>query len=279
MITTIINLITEALQFSFFQKSLVVGLLTSIVFGALGVFVVLRKEANIVHTLSNSLLLWVVLGLIFQVSSRWTMLIVWVIAVLFLSYLQDSRFFHHDSINEIVWHASLATAIVALSMYSGYVNQLESLLFGDILAISTGDIYSTLALAWVIIVFTSIFYKPLIGTIISPEIAASSGYNVRFRNIALNSVICISIAISIEILWVMLIAAFLIIWPNVAKLFCKSLRQVFIFSMLFTVIFAILWLFTSYILDAPSWASIVLFLFWWLIWGLFIKSMANFLTK
>jgi ABC-type Mn2+/Zn2+ transport system permease subunit len=58
----------------------------------------------------------------------------------------------------------------------------------------------------------------------------------------------------------MLIGAFLVIPSNIGKILSKSLKWIFIYSWIISVMWVITWLFTSYSLGTSSWATIVVFL-------------------
>ncbi len=253
------SLILDALQFGFFQRALMVGFLLAIIYALLGNFVVLREEAIIGHTMANIVFMGIALGLLLSWDSFWIMILAALAGVLFIDYLQRSSRFSRDSILALTSQISIAAGIIILSQVEGYQN-VEGFLFGNILAVSSSDLWMSLALFLINIVGLFLFRKQLTQLVINKELAISAGTNVERVNFIFMLLLALTVAAGIKIIGVILLAAFLVIPANIAKNIASSFKQMVLLSVIVSVIGVFAGLFLSYYFDTPSGAMIVLVL-------------------
>jgi len=83
--------------------------------------------------------------------------------------------------------------------------------------------------------------------------------NVHFDDYLLNILIAITIVVSIKVVGIVLIAAFLVIPAATARILAKSFSRMTVISILIGINSALLGLILSYYLDIPSGAMIILF--------------------
>lgn len=252
------NIIIEALNFSFFTRALAMGSILALICGLIGTFVVMRKEALIGHAVSNTLFAGIAIGLLVGINMNLVTIIAGIVAVLFITFLQRVQQFSTDSLLEFVSQLSMALAIFFISFIQGIRIDILQFLFGDILAISNEDILVGGILA-ALIFFTILFFKrKLLQIAISPELALSSGTNVNRYNFLFTSLIVFTIAVGIKIVGIILLSAFLIIPANSAKLLARNFNQMLLISTVIAIIGTVTGLFASYIFNVPSGAMIIL---------------------
>jgi ABC-type Mn2+/Zn2+ transport system permease subunit len=83
------------------------------------------------------------------------------------------------------------------------------------------------------------------------------------------------VAFSIKIFWILLLGAFLILPSNIWKILANSIKKVFVFSLIVSLIWVNIWLFASYYLNTATWATIVLVLAIILIISIMFKKYAQ----
>lgn len=253
------EIILEALNFSFFQRSLLVGVLLAVIYALLGNFVVLREEAIIGHTMANVVFLGIALGLLFSWNLTWVTILAALAGVGFLYYLQSSSRFSRDSILALTSQISISGAIVIFSQVEGYQN-IEGFLFGNILAISKTDLRLTLGLFAINLVGLYLIRKPLTQLVINRELAISAGTKVERVNFIFMLLLALTVAAGIKIIGVILLAAFLVIPANTAKSLARSFKQMIGLSVVVGILGVLIGLFLAYLWDTPSGAMIVLVL-------------------
>jgi len=250
----------ELLQYSFFTRAILVGGVFSLVCGILGVFVVLRKESLIGHTIANVSFLGVVLGLLLGFPVTLTAIILSVFAAVLIIVLQKTSSTSRDSVLALLDQGALAGAIVLITSLAGYRTDLMQYLFGDILAIAPSDIGITLGLSVVVFVLFLLFSKKILQITFSPELALAAGTKAIWYESLLMVLISVVIALGIKVIGVILLASFLVIPANVAKLIARTSKEMIILSGLVGVFATVIGLFCSYIFDTPSGATIILVL-------------------
>lgn len=253
MITTI----AEAFSYPFFQRAFFVGCILSVVCALLGNYVVLRKETLITHTISHIALLGISLGLLFHIDINFMMLISTIIGAFVILYFQSSQRFASDSILAFIAQISIAFAIICMSLLEGYRTDVMQYLFGDMLALSNMDIYTSLIIGSGIIVSIIFLQKPLLRTIFNREIAISSGQNIFITELTFLVLLALTVALGIKIVGVLLIAALLVIPSNIAKLIAHNFKQLQVYAIVFALFGCIIGLFSAYIFDIPSGATII----------------------
>ena len=254
------NSMFEILSYSFFQKALISGILVSLISWILGSLVVLRREPNVTHSISNILFLWIVISFFFSGNYY----IFGIISAIFWAFiihaLEEFTSISKESSKEILSQVWLAAGVFCIGLLGNIQIDIFNFLFGNILFVQAFDIYLLLAI-WISgILLWCIFWKRMTRVILSPEIAKSQGIPVSLYNLWYLIYLALFIAFSIKIFWVLLLWAFLVIPGNIGKVLAKSLQGVYFIatiSSLFAVIFG---LFASYFFDTSAGASIVLIL-------------------
>lgn len=265
----------EILSYGFFQKALVWWIIMSILSVIIGSFVVIRKEANITHSISHIIFLWICVSLLLW----WDYYVFWmifaVLASFLLYFIDKSDFISSESSREILAQTGMWLWIMIIGMIETLNVDIFYLLFGNILLINNFEIW---LLSWLLILFLvllKLFWKKFLSISFSPSIAISKGINVWLYNIIFLILLSILIAIWIRIFGILLIWAFLVIPSNIWKLIWKNIKQVFIIWWIVSIISVVLWLFISYFLSASAWWSIVSILIFIFFLTLTLKRLKN----
>lgn len=265
----------EILQYSFFQNAIIWWILISLIASILGVFIVMRKEANITHSIANFLFLWIACSLLLSANYYLYAFLFAIIASLVIFFIEKTKFISKESTKEIISQAWIAGWIFTLWFIWNLTLDINNFLFWSILFINKQDLYILGFFVFVCYLLFFVFWKKFTSIIINEEIAKSKWIKVDFYNLFFLIFLSSFIAISIKIFGILLIWAFLIIPANTAKLISPNLRYVFIIATLLSLIWIVLWLFLSYLLDTSSGATIVLILLLFFIVSLVYKKIRN----
>jgi len=258
MNTSTINAVIEAFSYPFFIRALAVGGLISLASAVLGIYVVLRKESLMGHTIADVSFLGISLGLILSINLDVITVLIAVVAAIVIAALQNTGKFSHDSVLAFTAEISLATAIFVVSRLEGYRVDLLQYLFGDILGISSLDVAIAAVAMPLILVISYAVRKKILQVTFNEELSVSSGTNVFFYNALFTVLVAITIAIGIKVVGVILISAFLIIPANIAKTIAGSFKQTVYFASGMAFFATFMGLVLSYVFNAPSGAMIVL---------------------
>ncbi len=250
----------EILQYSFFQKAILWWILISLIASILGVFIVMRKEANVTHSIANFLFLWVAVSLLFNWDYYFFAFLFWIIWSLLIFFIEKTKFITKESTKEIIAQTWIAWWLFVTWFLWNLTLDINNFLFWSILFINELDLIILSILLFILYLFFYIFWKRFLSIIINEDLAKSKWIKINLYNLFFLSFLSIFIAISIKIFWILLIWAFLIIPANIAKIISPNLKLSFVFSSIISTLSVILGLFLSYFLNTSSWATIVLIL-------------------
>jgi zinc/manganese transport system permease protein len=257
MFTEEITRLIDLLQFPFMQRALWGGLILGLLGGLLGSFAILRQLSFFSHTVGHAALLGIVLGVLLNLDPTLTLLPFTVLFGLGVIYLIDQTDLWSDTVLNIVFSASLASAVIALSFVKSYQGNLMNLLFGDILAIRYGDLW--LSLAVLIVAIASLGLTLWAQTLLTlhEEMAKAQGINVRLHQTWFVILLSLAVAVAIKAVGVLLVNAFLVIPAATAKLLSQQFTAFIVLSSVIGAVSAVAGIVTSAALNVSSGPSIV----------------------
>lgn len=248
----------EALQYSFMQNAVLVGILVSIAAGIIGSLIVVNRivflAGGIAHTSYGGIGMAIYFGIpIFFGASVFA-----VGAALLLSYISFKQRNRIDTFIGLLWAVGMAIGVIFVDLTPGYNVDLMSYLFGSILAVSKEDIYFISALLVIIITVVTVWHRDLLAVSYDSEYASLRGINVKLFYTIILLLCSLTVVISIKVVGLILVIALLTIPVYIAEKISSSLLQMMIISSVFSMVFTLLGLFFSYSFNFTSGASIIL---------------------
>lgn len=208
------------------------GMILSLLSAPLGAFVVWRKMSYFGDTLSHSSLLGVALGLLLEVNPYFAVIVIVLLLAFLLVWLETYTTFSADTLLGIIAHSSLSLGVVAIALMDNVRVDLVSYLFGDILAVDYHDLYWIIGGATIVLFILIRFWKPLLATTISTELAQVEGINTRKMQIILMLMTALTIALSMKFVGALIITSLLIIPAATARRFATTPEQMVVFGYL-----------------------------------------------
>lgn len=248
----------EILHFSFMQRAIAAGLLIAVSCSVLGVFLVLRRDAMLGHGLAHVTFGGVALGLLLNVSPIWTALVVAIFAAVFLLKLREAVGLHGDTAIGIVSSVGFALGIVIASVSGRFSVELFSYLFGNILAIGPGEVWTSAILAMAVVLTVVLNYHDLVAITFDRELAKASGIPVKRLDFILAVLSAVTVVLAMKVVGLLLVAALIVIPAATALQVAGNFRMAIIWSSAAGMFSVLGGLVASYYLDIPSSGSIVL---------------------
>ncbi|MDO4626544.1 MAG: zinc ABC transporter permease subunit ZnuB [Pasteurellaceae bacterium] len=212
------------------------GILLSLITAPLGAFVVWRKMAYFGDTLSHSALFGVALGIFFQINPYFAMLILTLILAVGIVWLENHTQFSVDTLLGIIAHSCLSLGVVTVGLLQNVRVDLMNYMFGDLLAVDYQDVIY-ISIGVVVVLATLIyFWKPMIATSVSPELAQVEGINTRKMKFILMLMVALTIALSIKFVGTLIITSLLVIPAATARRFANTPEKMAIISILLSMI-------------------------------------------
>lgn len=241
----------------FFMRAILGGIGIAVISGPLGCFIVWRRMAYFGDTMAHAALLGIALSLLMDLFPISGVFLVSVTIALALYGLEKLDRLSSDTLLGILSHASLAIGLVTLGFMTWLRVDIMSLLFGDILAISTLD----LGIIWgggiVVLALLISHWRTLLANTISPDIAAAEGLPTRRANLVFILLIALVIAVAMKLIGVLLITSLLIIPAAAARQFARSPESMAIIATVIASLAVVLGLNGSLLWDSTPGPSIV----------------------
>lgn len=241
----------------FFTRALIAGIGLAIIAGPMGCFIIWRRMAYFGDTMAHSALLGVALAILLDLNIMLAVFIVAVTIAILLLVLQRKQTLSADSLLGILSHATLAIGLVLMAFMTWVRFDLLSLLFGDILAVSTTDIIMIYGCGALILTFLILLWRPLLAATISEDIAQAENMRPELFRAIFMILLAALIAIAMKLVGILLITALLIIPAATARRFARSPEQMAILAAFLGALAVIAGLYGSLSYDTPSGPSIV----------------------
>lgn len=206
----------------FVWRALVAGIGVAVVAAPLGCFVVWRRMAYFGDTLSHAALLGVALGVVMGVEPMLGVLLAALTTGTVLVTLQRFSEFAVDTVLGILAHSTLALGVVVLSFFENLRVDLFSYLFGDILAVTPGDIGWILGGGAVVLMLLIALWRPLMALTVHPDLAQVEGIPVTVVRLAFILLLAIVVAVAMRLVGILLITSLLVIPPATARRFART---------------------------------------------------------
>ncbi len=249
----------DFLQLAFMQRALIAGAAVAIPMALLGVFVTAKGIAFFGDGVAHASLAGIAIGLLIGISPLWAALVVAVIFAIVMALFDRYSKLKSDTILGFMFTVGMAIGIILLSFKSGYQPDLFSFLFGNILTISYSDLLFIIPFSVFTTILLLVLYKSILLMIVNREMAWLSGIPVFAAELLLYVFLAVTVVMGVKLLGIVLISALLIVPVATGRLLAKSLKSMLLQSIVFSELIVLGGLITSYYLDLPSGAVIVLF--------------------
>lgn len=244
-------------SYQFMQRAVLVGVLVSLCAALLGVSLVLKRYSMIGDGLSHvgfgALAIASALGF---APLAFTVPVV-VVAAVFLLRLSRSSRVHGDAAIAIISSSALAIGVITVSLTTGMNTEVSSFMFGSILSLSRSDAQLSVVLSVAVLVLFILFYPRIFAVTFDETFSRATGTKAEVYNTLLAVLTAVTVVLGMRMMGALLISS-LIIFPALSAMrVCKSFRSVVLCSALISVVCFLIGITSSYFLETPTGASIV----------------------
>ena len=252
------SLLLEMFPYPFIVRAFVVGILVSLCAALLGVPLVLKRYSMIGDGLSH-----VSFGaLSIAVACGWAPLPVSIpvviVAALGLLRMTERSRMGADAAIAVVSASSLAVGVIVTSLTTGMTTDVDSYMFGSILAMDRADVALSAGLSAAVLLLFVLFYHKLFAITFDESFSRATGVRVGLYNTFLSVLTALTIVLGMRMMGAMLISS-LVIFPALSAMRVrKSFRGVVILAGILAVACFCLGLTASYLLSTPVGATVVI---------------------
>lgn len=240
----------------FLVRAVVAGVGVAVAAGPLGCFVVWRRMAYFGDATAHASLLGVTLALATELPVTLGVAAAALAMAVAVS-TAAGRSYAVDTVLGVSAHAALAVGLVGLSFLHGVRVDLMGYLFGDILAVSKGDLAVIWAGAAAIVALLAWRWRPLLLATLSEDLAASAGVDPRRERLILTLALALLVAVALKVVGALLVTAMLIVPAAAARAFAGSPAAMAAAAAAVGALAAVAGLWGSWHLDTPAGPSIV----------------------
>ena len=249
----------EPLEYEFFRHGLLAALMVGALCGLIGVYVILRGMSYVGHGLSHAAFGGAVVGFTLNFNFYAGAGAMGLLAALLINRITRNGKIKSDAAIGIVTTAMFAVGVVIISQVRTFTQSFEAALFGNILGITGEDLLVIGLVTASTMVAMFFMYRPLLFLTFDNEAARVFGIRTGIVQLMFSLLLTLSIIASMNVVGVTMIAATLIAPAVTARMMTDSFSRMLIYSTVIGAITGVAGMYLSYIFNAASGATIVLF--------------------
>jgi manganese/iron transport system permease protein len=243
---------------AFLPKALAVAVMSSLVCGVIGSYVVLRGMAFIGDAVAHAVFPGLAVAFLLQGSLVIGGAVAGVVTAILVAVFAQNRRLKEDSIIGVFFVAAFALGIVVISRAPGYAGSLQQFLFGSITGIPDEDVLIVAGTGLVLLTVAFLLHKEFVLVTLDREMARAAGLPVFTLDLVLYVLVAVAIVISIQTIGNILVLALLITPAATARLVTDRLPVMMLLAPLLGGSSALVGLYLSWSLDLPVGGMIVL---------------------
>ena len=263
MIEAIYNFIDMILPFqwlsySFMKNAFIAVLIVTPLFGILGTMVVNNKMSFFADALGHGAFTGIAIGILLGgLNPMWGATIFSVIFATLITVIKNKGTSSTDTIIGVFSSTAVALGLVLMS-YSSSLSKFSSYLVGDLLSITSNELFLLFLVFIAIIILWYFLFNKLLITSLNSSLANSRGINTLLIEIIFTSIIAIVVTLTVRWVGLLIINSLLVLPAAAARNVSKNIKQYTIYSILISMFSGISGLIISYYFNTVTGATIVL---------------------
>lgn len=250
----------ELLDYQFFRLALIGVAIISVAAAIIGTYIITRRmvaiAGGVTHACFGGLGLGYWLGLnpiamaaVFAIASS-----------LGVEWMSSRMRIREDSAIAVIWAIGMAAGVLFVFLTPGYVPELNSFLFGNILTVTVSDLIVFAAYTLVLAVVFACFFNLIVACTFDRDFARVAGLPVKTVSTVMTVMTALCIVLTIRLVGIMLLMSMLSLPMMIAETFTHSLRKLIVSSALISLVASLAGLFAGALVDVPCSALIVIIL-------------------
>jgi manganese/iron transport system permease protein len=253
-----VDVLLAPLRLAFLQRGMLEAVLIGVLCGVIGTYVVLRGMAFLGDAMAHAVFPGIVIAFLLHVDVLLGGLAFGILTALGIGTLSQHRRVSVDSAIGVLFVGAFALGVVLISSIRSYVRDLASILLGDILGVTTQDVWLTVAVGCLVLAVVCLFHKELSLISFDRDMAQAMGLPVAPLDIALLILLSLVVIVSIQAVGTILALAMLITPAATARLLTERLAPMIIVAAGIGALAGVAGLYASYYLNVASGGAIVL---------------------
>ena len=245
-------------ELEFMRLAFAAGAVVGVLAPAVGFFLVQRQLSLVGDGIGHVAFAGVALGLLLGISPILTALVVAILGGIAIEWLRARRATAGDQALALVFYTGIAAGVVFVALAGSLNVNLFQYLFGSILTVTRQDVAVIAVLGFAALAAIALLYRALCAVIVDEEGARVAGVPVAGLNVALAVLTALTVALAMQIVGILLIAALMVLPVSAATRLGWSLASTFLLSIAIGLGSVFAGLTASYYGDLPPGGTIVL---------------------
>jgi manganese/iron transport system permease protein len=243
---------------AFLPKALFLAVLSAVMCGVVGCYVVLRGMAFIGDAVAHAVFPGLAVAFLFSGSLVVGGTVAGIVTALLVTVFAQNRRLKEDSVIGIFFVAAFALGIVIISRAPGYAGSLQQFLFGSITGIPDRDLYVVGGTAIAVLLTVFLLHKEFVAVTLDREMARALGLRTFWLDLMLYVLVTLAVVMAVQTIGNILVLALLITPAAAARLLTDRLAVMMALAPAIGAVCALIGLYLSWSWDLPVGGTIVL---------------------
>jgi zinc transport system permease protein len=248
----------EYCRWGFMQRALVAAGLVGLTAPAIGIFLVQRRLSLMGDGIGHVAFTGVAAGFLFGVLPLVTAIVAAILGALAIEFMRARGRTQGDVALAVVFYGGIAGGALLMGLSETSNTNILTYLFGTLLTVGTSDLLAALAIAVVVVGMATLLRRMLFTISYDEEVARASGVPVRALNVLIAVAAAITVGVTMRVVGILLVSGMLVLPVAAVQQLTRSFNATFVGSLVLGVLVSIGGVVTSYYVDAPPGATIVM---------------------
>lgn len=240
----------DVLVYAFLQKALITSVVVGIICGVIGSFIILRGMALMGDAIAHAILPGVAISYMLGVNYFYGAVVVGVLTALGIGVISDKSRIKSDAAIGIVFSAAFALGVILITKAKSAID-LTQILFGNVLYVSTVDMWLTVIIGIILLLIVTLFFKELLISSFDETMAKVYGLKTRFIHYGIMVLLTLVTVASLQTVGVILVVSLLITPASTAYLLTNRLSTMIVLSAFFGALSSVVGIYFSYVYNLP----------------------------
>ncbi|MBS1269617.1 MAG: Manganese transport system membrane protein MntB [Gammaproteobacteria bacterium] len=245
-------------EYRFLQFAVAASLLASISCGMVGTYVVVKRMGYLAGGIAHTVLGGIGVALFAGYPAMLGALVAAIVTALILGCVRLYWREQEDLLIGALWAVGMAVGVIFIAKTPGYQVDLMTYLFGNILLVSSAQLWLMLGLNVFLVVIILLYFKHFEAIAFDEEFARLRGSPVTALYLLLLCLIAVSVVLLVRIVGLILVIALLTLPAAIARQYVYNVAHMMVLSTGATAVFCLAGLALAYGPDLPAGATIVL---------------------
>ncbi|MCM1029551.1 MAG: metal ABC transporter permease [Pseudoflavonifractor sp.] len=246
------------LEYDFFRNALAAVMVIAVASAVIGTYIVSRRLVSISGGITHACFGGLGLGYYLGLNPVAMAAAVAVASGLGVEWLSSRGRVREDSAIAVVWSLGMAAGVIFVFMTPGYVPELNSFLFGNLLTVGSGDLILFSVYTALLLLFYLTMRHTVIACAFDRDFARTIHLPVGLVNVAMTVFIAVGIVLTIRLVGIMLLMSMFTLPQLTAEIYARRFDGIMWLSAIISVACGVGGLMLGAVVNVPCSALIVL---------------------